>query len=199
VAIFGAIIPAPFTVPAIVTLAPDMSSCLTACLALVSVVIIALAKSRPAVEAALNLSTAFAMPAVIFLIGKGLPIMPVDATSTVCGSASIRLAVFEHILIALFIPCCPVQVFALPELTTTAETFALTRCLLQTVTAAESILLVVNTAAAFAPAGHTISPKSLLPDFFMPQLIPAARNPRGDVIVSFVIYKRLFSFRFYRF
>jgi hypothetical protein len=122
--------------------------------------------------------------------------MPVDATSTICGSASIPLAVSEHILIVLFIPCCPVQVLAFPELTTTAKIPRLATCFLHTLTAAETILLVVNTAAAFAPAGHTISPKSLLPDFLIPQLIPAARNPRGDVIVSFLIINAFFLFAF---
>jgi hypothetical protein len=47
--------------------------------------------------------------------------------------------------------------------------------------------LVVKTAAAFAPVGQTISPKSSLPDFFIPQYSPAAKNPFGDVTVLFVI------------
>jgi hypothetical protein len=61
-------------------------------------------------------------------------------------------------------------------------------CFLLTSTAAETILFVVKTAAAVAPPGQTINPKSGLPDSFIPQLTPAAKNPLADVIVLFVIY-----------
>jgi len=64
-------------------------------------------------------------------------------------------------------PCRPVQVFALLELTTTAETLVLFKCFLQICTAADTILFVVKTAAAFAPVGQTNIPKSGLPDFFI--------------------------------
>jgi hypothetical protein len=46
----------------------------------------------------------------------------------------------------------------------------------------------VNTAAAVAPLGQTISPKSGLPDSFIPQLTPTAKNPLAAVTVTFVIY-----------
>jgi hypothetical protein len=85
------------------------------------------------------------------------------------------------------IPTWPLQQLALPELTTTADMLALFMCFLLTVTAADTILLVVKAAAAFAPAGQTSKPKSGLPDFFMPHLTPAAKNPFGAVIVLFVI------------
>jgi hypothetical protein len=81
----------------------------------------------------------------------------------------------------------PVQAFALPELTTTADILAVVKCFLLVSTAADTTLLVVKTAAAFAPAGQTIKPKSFFLDFLMPQAIPAARNPLGDVIVLFFI------------
>jgi len=97
-------------------------------------------------------------------------------------------AVSAHILIALSIPSRPVQVFALPELTTTAEISLLLTCCLQTLTAAEKILLVVKTAAALAPVGQTSNPRSFLPDFLMPQRTPAAKKPFGDVIVLFFIF-----------
>ena len=70
VAILGPIIPAPLIVPAIVTSQPDTVSFRTACLGLVSVVIIALAKSSPAEAEAESFATAFGIPAVIFLIGS---------------------------------------------------------------------------------------------------------------------------------
>jgi hypothetical protein len=60
-------------------------------------------------------------------------------------------------------------------------------CLLLISTAADTILFVVKTAAAVAPLGHTISPKSGLPDSFIPQPNPPAQNPFGAVIVSFAI------------
>jgi hypothetical protein len=48
-------------------------------------------------------------------------------------------------------------------------------------------LLVVKTAAAFAPVGQTSSAKSDLPDFLMPQYRPAAQKPFGAVIVLFAM------------
>ena len=45
----------------------------------------------------------------------------------------------------------------------------------------------VKTAAAFAPVGQTISPKSSPPDFFIPHFTPAAKNPFADVILLFAI------------
>jgi hypothetical protein len=90
---------------------------------------------------------------------------------------------------AFLIPARPVQAFALPELTTTAETLGLFTWFLQTVTAAETILLVVKTAAAFAPVGQTSSAKSGLPDFFTPQCSPAAKKPFGAVTELFVIFE----------
>jgi hypothetical protein len=56
-----------------------------------------------------------------------------------------------------------------------------------TVTAAETILLVVKTATVFAPLGQTSNPRSDLPDFLMPQCSPAAKKPFGEVIVLFFI------------
>jgi hypothetical protein len=95
--------------------------------------------------------------------------------------------VSEHICIAFLIPVRPVQVLALPELTTTADILALLTCSLQTRTAAETTLLVVKTAAAFAPVGQASSAKSDLPDFLTPQCKPAAKKPLGAVIVLFAI------------
>jgi predicted membrane protein len=64
---------------------------------------------------------------------------------------------------------------------------ALLICRLLISTAAEVILLVVKTAAAFAPLGQMSNPKSALPDFFIPHFTPAARNPRGAVMLLFAI------------
>jgi hypothetical protein len=74
-----------------------------------------------------------------------------------------------HILIAFLTPALPVQAFALPELATTAEILALFTCCLLTITAADTILFVVKTAAAFAPEGQTSNAKSGLPDLLIPQ------------------------------
>jgi hypothetical protein len=102
--------------------------------------------------------------------------------------------VSTHIAIAFLMPRFPVQVLAQPELTTTAKIFGLFMCFLLTSTAADTILFVVNAAAAVAPLGHTISPKSGLPDSFIPQLTPPAKNPFGAVIVSFAISSSQISF-----
>lgn len=131
VAIFGPIIPAPLVVPAIVTLAPEISNLRTARLALVSVVIIAFVKFCPALEESESFAAAFEMPAVILLIGNCSPIMPVEATRisrAVCCVLSIafsELAVLLHIEIASLSPFWPVQVLALPELATTPYTVKL--------------------------------------------------------------------------
>jgi hypothetical protein len=58
-------------------------------------------------------------------------------------------------------------------------------------TAADVILFVVNTPAAFAPLGQTINPKSNLPDFFIPHFTPDAKNPFGAVTVLLTIFKGL--------
>jgi hypothetical protein len=164
----------------------------------VSVVIIAFAKSRPALDEAESFAAAFAMPAVIFLIGNCSPIMPVEATRIFRDSSPVTRgpsdkrratsdAVLLHIVIAFSIPFRPVQVLALPELTTTAYILELPACFLQTCTAAETTLLVVKTAAEFAPVGQTSSPKSDLPDFLIPHCIAAAKKPLGAVIVLLAI------------
>jgi hypothetical protein len=164
-----------------------------ACFGLVSVVNIALAKSRPALDEAESFAAAFEIPAVIFSIGNCFPIMPVEATRIFRGSYLVsrisvnERAVWLHIVIAFSIPFRPVQVLALPELTTTAYILELLTCSLLTWTAAETTLLVVKTAAAFAPAGHTSSAKSDLPDFLIPHCTPAAKNPSGAVIVLLTI------------
>jgi hypothetical protein len=80
-----------------------------------------------------------------------------------------------------------VQAFALPELATTAKILALFTCCLLTITAADTILFVVKTAATFAPEGETINAKSGLPELLIPQQTPAARKPFGDVMVVFFI------------
>jgi hypothetical protein len=120
-------------------------------------------------------------------IGSFSPIIPVDAISTLFGETETLAATSLHIDIASFIPFWPVQALALPELTTTAQALALFTCCLHTVTDAETILLVVKTAAALAPVGHTISPKSRLPLFLTPPAAPAAKKPFGAVIVLFAI------------
>jgi hypothetical protein len=63
---------------------------------------------------------------------------------------------------------------------------------LLTCTAAAVTLLVVKTAAARAPSGHTISPKSALPDFLTPQATPAAKKPFDPVTVLFAILAKPF-------
>jgi hypothetical protein len=120
-------------------------------------------------------------------IGRFSPIIPVDAIKTLFGLTETLEATSLHIDIESFIPFWPVHALALPELTTTAEILAVFRCCLHTVTDAETILLVVKTAAALAPAGQTISPKSSLPLFLTPPAAPAAKNPFGAVIVLFAI------------
>jgi hypothetical protein len=194
VAIFGAIIPAPLTVAAIVISVPEILSRCTACFGFGSVVIIDFAKSSPALEEAESFAAALEIPAVILLIGSCSPMIPVEATKTLCGSSSICPAVLLHIFTALAIPNLPVQALALPELTTTAYTRGLLMCFLQICTAAETILFVVKTAAALAPLGQTINPKSRLPDSLIPHAVPDAKKPFGEVTVLFAILRPVKEF-----
>jgi hypothetical protein len=111
--------PAPLTVPAIVISLPDIRTLRTACLARVSVVMIALAKPRPARALDDNRPVAALIAPVIFFMGNCLPIIPVEATRTSPDSTPNCLPVVLHIEIASAIPFLPVQALALPELTTT--------------------------------------------------------------------------------
>jgi len=120
VAILGPIIPAPLAVAPIVTSLPEILNFAQACLARVSVVIIALAKSSPDFADEVMMLIVFEMPLIIFRIGIGSPIIPVEATSTSCGSQPILSATAAHIETASLKPLVPVQALALPELTTTA-------------------------------------------------------------------------------
>jgi hypothetical protein len=90
-------------------------------------------------------------------------------------------------LMALLKPFLPVHALALPLLMTVAYILRLATCFLQRPTGAANTLLVVNIAAAVAPPGHEIIPRSSLPDRFTPEASPTARKPFAAVIVLFII------------
>jgi hypothetical protein len=119
VAIDGAIMPAPLTMPATVTALPPMRVCTTADLGRVSVVMIArrtaASSSRP------SRLTAAAMPARTFSIGRRWPMMPVEATSTSSGRVPSSLAVWRAMAWASLKPPGPVQTFAQPALIVNAR------------------------------------------------------------------------------
>src|SRR6266481_6051319 len=59
---------------------------------------------------------------VIFAVGKGTPMMPVDEGKTCVGGIPSSRAVAAHVVLQARIPGCPVAQLALPELTRTART-----------------------------------------------------------------------------
>ena len=116
VAIDGAIMPAPLTIPATIAALPPSLVVTTDDFSRVSVVMIA----RNAAESLRvpRLLAAAAMPRLIFVIGSRWPIMPVEATSTFRGSVPRRAAVSAAIVRASRIPRLPVQTFETPALIT---------------------------------------------------------------------------------
>jgi len=100
-------------------------------------------------------------------------------------------SVNESISSASFIPCFPVQAFALPELTTIACARPFFTRSRHTLTGAAQIWFVVNKPATVAGTFDTISPRSRfcplseplpVPIRFMSQNTPEALNPCGATI-----------------
>ena len=121
VAIAGESIAAPFAIPPTVA-APARA---TASFCLVSVVIIARAARLPPSTASSPHS--FGMPTSSASMGIGIPMRPVEHTSTSSGATPSPSAVSSHMRAASRRPGSPVAAFALPELDTTAAARPLAR------------------------------------------------------------------------
>ena len=98
----------------------------TASFGTVSVVMIARAASAP--PAVDTCAHSFGMPASIGAIGIGMPMRPVEQTSTSAASNPRPSAVSAHMPRASARPASPVAAFALPELSTTAAARPSPRC-----------------------------------------------------------------------
>src|SRR4029077_17807081 len=116
--------------------------------------------------------------------GRGIPITPVEQTTTCCGlqprSSPIRLAVARDATM----PLGPTEHLAFPELTMTARIAPAEArtCSRERTTGGACTKFCVNTAAADAAGSETIKATSrvpVCPRFLRPQDAEAKRNPRG--------------------
>ena len=115
VAMFGAIMPAPFAIPPTMHVHfPDGNSTATS-LGLVSVVMIARAASAPPCRE--RRRPASATPARTFSMGRRTPMTPVEATSTSSTGQAILSATIPAVSRASRRPPAPVPAFAHPALT----------------------------------------------------------------------------------
>src|SRR6266536_4547311 len=150
---------------------PDRKGTL-ASFALVSVVRIASANCRRCSTEAPAPPSSGSRRDVIFVAGKGTPIMPVDDGKTSEGLVFSKCANSEQINLQARNPDGPVAQFAFPELTMTARTrpFVLPSEARSTSTGAATMRFFVNRAAAVARDSVTISARS----GFLLDFIPAA-------------------------
>ena len=119
VAIFGWIMPAPLQMPVITTGPADVDTVVDVALGWVSVVMMACAASSQ--WSSPKLATAFGKALIIFSIGKGSKITPVEK-GRICSGLSWRsFANAAQVSSACFIPDSPVPALALPVFTTRAR------------------------------------------------------------------------------
>ena len=171
----GWIIPEPFAIPP--TTKP--SPCATASFAYVSVVMIAVAASAPPCWE--SPAAAERTPATTLLSGSGVPITPVDRTSTSSVARSSRRAASAAVAYASSRPRSPVAAFATPEFVSTACGCASSRCSLQSTTGAASTRFAVNIPAPVAGTSERTSERSRRSFLRIPQCTPLATNPLAAV------------------
>ena len=162
--------PAPLQAPKSRTGCPSTSMTARATFILVSVVMMAVAKSSACAgvlptEAfnAGNAPTSFSM-------GSGTPMMPVEEGKTSSKRQPKVSPAARQLSMQAFTPASPVAQLALPALTSTAETRppVVSRCRRPTMTGAATTWLRVNMAAAVAPFGAMAMATSRLPLALMP-------------------------------
>ena len=177
VAIAGDNIAAPLAMPPTVA-APARA---TASFANVSVVMIAQA-ARPPPSAASS-PHSFGSPTSSASIGIGMPMRPVEHTSTSAVSAPRPPAASSHMRCASRRPGSPVAALALPELNTTAAAVPSARWRREICTGAAWARLVVNTPAAVTAARSSVatSARSAAPDGLIPHARPPATKPGAAV------------------
>jgi len=196
--------PAPLQIPPIRTVDLPTLSSTAISLRCMSVVMIASATCR-AFDVDLAIRGAHTrIPRSIFFIGIGIPILPVEQTST--SSAEIRAgkldclkqsslssadAVSRAIVWASRSPWRPVHALAFPEFTTIARASSLRTCCRLIFTGAAQTWFVVNTPATTAGISETIKARSRfcpfseplpVPSFLMSQKTAAHLKPRGAQI-----------------
>jgi hypothetical protein len=114
-------------------------------------------------------------------MGKGTPMTPVLAIRTVSEGIPKCNEVKFVISRASFIPCPPTQALAQPEFTTTACALCLAIRILDSLTGADFIRLVVKTPAAVQATSEYKMARSGILSFLIPALTAPAKNPIGEV------------------
>ncbi len=158
----------------------------TTSLATVSVVMMARAASWPPLG--WRPAASEGTPAATMSMGSGMPINPVEHTSTASGSQPMAAAVSAHMRAAWATPSAPVAALALPLLSTTAAACppVAARWARVTCTGAAASLFWVKVAAALTgrPSAVATSDRSGSPEGLMPAATPLATNPAGVVTLT---------------
>ena len=153
VAIAGDSIAAPLAMPPMVATTPCATSTrCTVSLRTVSVVSMAVAAASPPAASALSAVASFGIPDSTGSIGIGIPISPVEQTSTSRGAQPSDSAVSSAMRSASRRPASPVAALALPELSTTAAARPSWRWMRLICTGAAATRLDVNTPVAATDA-----------------------------------------------
>ena len=182
----GRTIPAPLAMPP--TTKPSPAA--IACFGTESVVMIPRAAFVSAAGPRSRAAMASAMPSATRSMGRRLPMVPVEQTSTSAGSHPSPAATSSVILLASARPSSPVPALAPPELITTARiAAAASRRSRDTCTGAAGKRFTVNMAAATAGVSATTSVRSWAPEALMPPATPAAVKPKGEVTLMASIHR----------
>ncbi len=182
VAMSGAIIPAPFAMPAMVTLVPPTRTVRVATFGNASVVIIACAARQNPPSS--SDSIAAATPRRMGSAGSTTPILPVEHGSTASTAMPSAAATCAHAAFATRMPAVPVHALALPLFVTIACARPVASRGTTSCTGAAFTRFVVTTPAATAGTSETMSARSGFPDGLIPHATPANRNPGTAIGLS---------------
>src|SRR5450432_748239 len=184
VAIFGWIMPEPLATPRRVTGLPATVNWAEAVLGRVSVVGVALAKAWAEASEELRFTARSESLAMIFSVGRGTPMMPVEEGKTSLSRNWNMQAVSLQTRSQAVFPAGPVAQLALPELMRTTRILPLDplRWARPTSTGAAATRFLVKTAAAVAPSPATARAKSGRPLCLIPAIAVANVKPNGTRI-----------------
>ncbi len=126
------------------------------------------------------------MPSVMTLMGRGMPMSPVEHTSSCSADTPSPSAAMAHMASASALPWAPVAALAFPLDTMTPEAMPplAARWARLTWTGAAAARLVVKVAAVgtATPSSVATRARSSAPEALMPAARPAATNPLGVVM-----------------
>ena len=179
----GASMAAPLAMPPIAYDGPRRH----ASLGTVSVVLMASAAAAPPPPLSAD-AAAFSTAGSSSSIGSRSPISPVEQTATWPAAAEIAPASRSAVSRVSSSPAGPVHAFAPPEFSTTARTWpARVTCSVQRTGAALTRLEVKTAAAACDGPSLSTTATSGSPEAFSPAVTPAARKPRGAVMLMVLL------------